>query len=750
MLPLALLPLLCTGDASARPDSPFPHPTTVLFDVDPDGAVWASGRSYKASLNARGFTFVPFRGSSAPRNEPLGLRFAGADIGGQPITVDGGARVDRAAQVMSVHRGPVRERFRCASEGVELIVEVDVPPGLEGDLRVDYAADGTYGVAVPGPRGGLRFRGELGEVHMGAAVAVEAHGRRTAVAIEPTEEGLRFTVPADAVARSRGRVVIDPFISSGEITSNPTRDDVSVDVTADKDEGFFVAVERAFSATDSDVFIYRVPSSGSLGGTFVSTVDFTTTSWEEPTIVGREARGDVLVAATRGAAPNREIWCRASAADGSAVGAPFFAMPGEEPDLCVETGASPFSPRWYVTGVDDGTSPSSLTRRIVGGSGTSVGTIGPVYRFTGSQDITHAAIGEVTGPTGSTSPTRFRVVISEVNGFGGRLRLLTFDRDSTLVSQTTLADVDIVAKLSVCSLGESNLGVGFPTFAVAYESFPAFVGGRQVHVLACSSGGATGDPVSVAELTNGSPSTPRRNPSIASDGARWSLSYEEVSGVSFPPTGVVLVEGTYAGGQMGLKERRIVLSSPFGGGLRPATCSMYAGGAQGSSARQTLTAFISGTATDGARSDPNPALAGGVQYCGAEPNSVSSSGAWLSAVGGTGSTTIKDLVLQDAPPGQFSLLLVASTTNFVPGISGSQGNLCLGPDNFGRYTANVGPINPSGRRIVIVSPGQIPQGTGFIAAQVGQSWYFQAWFRDVDGGVPTSNLSNGVKIRFDH
>jgi hypothetical protein len=42
----------------------------------------------------------------------------------------------------------------------------------------------------------------------------------------------------------------------------------------------------------------------------------------------------------------------------------------------------------------------------------------------------------------------------------------------------------------------------------------------------------------------------------------------------------------------------------------------------------------------------------------------------------------------------------------------------------------------------------IPQSGGFVAALVGDTWSFQAWYRDSAGGQPTSNLTDGLEVLF--
>jgi hypothetical protein len=77
----------------------------------------------------------------------------------------------------------------------------------------------------------------------------------------------------------------------------------------------------------------------------------------------------------------------------------------------------------------------------------------------------------------------------------------------------------------------------------------------------------------------------------------------------------------------------------------------------------------------------------------------------------------------------------------------SQGVLCLG-GNIGRISVPVLVVGPHGRAFgrfvdTLAIPGNPPT-----AASAGQTWYFQAWFRDSIGGSATSNFTDAVAILF--
>ncbi len=87
---------------------------------------------------------------------------------------------------------------------------------------------------------------------------------------------------------------------------------------------------------------------------------------------------------------------------------------------------------------------------------------------------------------------------------------------------------------------------------------------------------------------------------------------------------------------------------------------------------------------------------------------------------------------------------------FVANAGGSQGNLCLG-GVIGRY---VGPgfIKNSGATggfNLAVNLQQTPAGGSFVAVLPGQTWNFQAWYRDIgSGGQPSSNFTDGRTVTF--
>jgi hypothetical protein len=100
-------------------------------------------------------------------------------------------------------------------------------------------------------------------------------------------------------------------------------------------------------------------------------------------------------------------------------------------------------------------------------------------------------------------------------------------------------------------------------------------------------------------------------------------------------------------------------------------------------------------------------------------------------------------------PNAFGYFLTSTTQGFVANPGGSMGNLCLA-GSIGRYVGP-GQIQNSGAAGAISLPldlTQTPQPTGSVAIVAGQTWNFQAWYRDAVGGSATSNFTDGLSIGF--
>jgi endonuclease I len=103
------------------------------------------------------------------------------------------------------------------------------------------------------------------------------------------------------------------------------------------------------------------------------------------------------------------------------------------------------------------------------------------------------------------------------------------------------------------------------------------------------------------------------------------------------------------------------------------------------------------------------------------------------------------LVAQAMPQNQFGYFITSETQGFVSGPGGSQGSLCLG-GALGRFTQQVQSTGIFGTFEIAVDLGAMPV-TPPQAVQAGETWHFQAWYRDANPG-PTSNFTDAISLAF--
>lgn len=140
----------------------------------------------------------------------------------------------------------------------------------------------------------------------------------------------------------------------------------------------------------------------------------------------------------------------------------------------------------------------------------------------------------------------------------------------------------------------------------------------------------------------------------------------------------------------------------------------------------------------------------GVSFCG--PAGSNSTGAPAS-MAAAGSALVADndvlLMAEGLPAGMFGFFLGSQTQGFIPNAGGSAGNLCL--------TGLVARYNRSGEILFSGSSGTIdlqidltntPHPMGVVSVLAGETWNFQAWFRDSVTGFATSNFTDGLSISF--
>ncbi|MEM8709485.1 MAG: hypothetical protein AAGG01_00920 [Planctomycetota bacterium] len=137
----------------------------------------------------------------------------------------------------------------------------------------------------------------------------------------------------------------------------------------------------------------------------------------------------------------------------------------------------------------------------------------------------------------------------------------------------------------------------------------------------------------------------------------------------------------------------------------------------------------------------------GSTYCLSNPNSTGA----VATTRAEGSAALLDndltLVASSLPRLSFTFFITSQTEGFAANPGGSQGNICLG-GSVGRYVGP-GQVQNSGVAGTIsldLDLAAIPQPLGPVAGVAGETWRFQAWFRDSLAGQPTSNFTNGYAV----
>ena len=139
----------------------------------------------------------------------------------------------------------------------------------------------------------------------------------------------------------------------------------------------------------------------------------------------------------------------------------------------------------------------------------------------------------------------------------------------------------------------------------------------------------------------------------------------------------------------------------------------------------------------------------GTNYCTAVVNTTGVAG----ELSGSGSNVVSDnnlsLTATNLPTNAFGFFIVSSTQGFIAMPGGSLGNLCV-TGSIGRYVG-AGQIQNSGLEGMFSIPTDltmIPQPSGPVGTAPGDTWNFQAWYRDNSPAGANSNFTNGLEVLF--
>ncbi|MCP3917007.1 MAG: LamG domain-containing protein [bacterium] len=146
-------------------------------------------------------------------------------------------------------------------------------------------------------------------------------------------------------------------------------------------------------------------------------------------------------------------------------------------------------------------------------------------------------------------------------------------------------------------------------------------------------------------------------------------------------------------------------------------------------------------------SAPGSTLEVGTSYCGPSLPHSGGQSAWIGASGGTYPGGLLALDAVSLPPNQFGYFIFSQTQGFTAGFGGSSGVLCLDTSYGGfRAPGQIALSGPGGAIGIEIDTTTLPMPTP-VTVQSGQTWHFQAWFRD-SNPAPTSNFTNGLSLTF--
>lgn len=514
-----------TADATAVAAAPLPFPTDrVLTDAPGEGVVTAATAGWKAQFDRDGATFVPFRGSALP-SAPTTFRLASATVGGEALRL-GDAVPELTGQRVVFARGAVAETWDLRQDGLEQAFELRELPA-RGELALHLAVGTALSPVRDG--GGWRLVDERGieVVHYGAAVAIDAAGRRCEVAEHWGARGLDLVVPAAFVAEATLPLVVDPLVAA-VVTITPSVAEVghpSIAYDGSLDE-YAVVYEASFSATDHDVYLLRYNASLAYLG--MLTIDNTVSFWGGPDVAVVDSVDCAYVVAEKstGNVSPFSVAVRAvrlGASPFAYVPATFSAVGIDRRHPVVGGDPNPTGGIACVIACDH-EEPAANDYHVDVFSFAGTNAFGVVHEITvAGQRCSGARIGKSCGDeTGGDAawPIVFRSVIVGQNI--GAVRAASFER-STYGLRSYQGQPAFVVATPTQNLG-SELAVSSPTDHAAGRRF--LVVERRLNVITAKGAlvghvATTGGTVQIAAapLLPGNPD--HRDPAVDCDGARF-------------------------------------------------------------------------------------------------------------------------------------------------------------------------------------------------------------------------------------
>jgi hypothetical protein len=512
----------------------FADPEFVVFDTDSDGTIWAGGNTYKTAYSAASWRFLGRPAPDATTLQPIEFRLSSASIDGAPVDL-AAPSLRRDDRRQSYDHGGLVETIDVSGKGVEQAFVFDRLP-QRGEIRLQVAVT-TSLAGENTPEGGVVFRGPFDTIGYSGAVAIDANGARIAAPTAFADGAITIRVPADFVASAALPLRIDPLITSLQVY--PSTNDVgSPDIAWDETgQVWAVTFMRLFGGSDWDCYVQRVSIGNPMtlvGG--LVTIDFTGDAWVYPRIANLNVYDVFMVVCqTRSGTNPTAIRGRLMANSGVLVTGQFLIASSSVDELRPDIGGDPISPPTYFTVVWEhaySATDHDIYARQIDATGALRGT-GPTVVQANTLNQSWPTISKSDGGSSAFSQ-RFVIVYqqtysaSDEDIYGS---MLTWDGVFVPVngSNTFVIDAsgasDRFPVVSTPTLPGSN---GARTILVVYER-PSSNNGDIVGTCIDQAGTwlANGN-ITQLEQSPLRLGWPQSNPSVDSDGLRFTVAYHEV------------------------------------------------------------------------------------------------------------------------------------------------------------------------------------------------------------------------------
>jgi hypothetical protein len=511
--------------AAARPAI---DPDRVYFDAPGDGAVWARTERYKARFGPEGASFIPFLGSGAPRNFPLTLSLESITAGGQPFLSAAPAAPLRQGNAAVVYdRGAVLERYDLRADSMEQSFVLAALPAA-GDLVVRIRVETEMQAAPAGPETVDYVAAGWGRVRVSEAVVFDAAGRRAALEIAHEPGALELRVPAVFLDGAALPVTVDPVFRAFPVAAVGA-DHFAADTTSN---GFvwMVCFERAFSATDHDVWAQVHDRDGTLLAGSGDYIDYTTAWWSRPRAAFTPEVNCFFVVATVGlpTANDRAVWGRQRLASPPAQGLQLRIAGGRSDDRAwdADVGGTWFFgvSRGFIVvytqaGADGQTRVFANVRDVVGNP------FNLVIAVSNSGSPHSPAISKMTGVDPSAT-ARWSIVWMEDAPVGSRIRMLQLDLFMNMITQPFTVTSGLGIGAPRVSTVNGDAGDGRRPCLVVWEY--SLLAGVRTDVLGAVYDGATRLAfANLSELENVARNEDQIHPAVDGDGCRFVVAYAE-------------------------------------------------------------------------------------------------------------------------------------------------------------------------------------------------------------------------------